>query len=76
MDVSVLGGTILNRQELRRAFTGKNASQIGDGDDTDNVTDAEVIAFGEYESSIKADRAARASLLASEIALSAAKKNR
>lgn len=74
LDVSVLGGTTLNRQELRRAFSGKNASQTGDGDDTDNVTDAEVIAFGEYEASIKAERVANAAARASEIALAVAKK--
>ena len=74
LDVSILGGTVLNRQELRKAFEGKTATRLGDGDDSDNVTDAEVLAFGEYEDAIVAAKAARAEAKAASDALPAVKK--
>jgi hypothetical protein len=52
LDVSVLGGTTLNRQELRRALNASQASPNGNGHDKDNVTDAEVKAFAEYEQAL------------------------
>ncbi len=55
LDVSVLGGTVLNRQELRKAFSGNAPSRHGNHNDQDNVTDAEVTAFGEYEDAIMVD---------------------
>jgi len=58
LDVSILGGTVLNRQELRRAFSGSAPSKHGNHNDQDNVTDEEVTAFGEYEDAIKVDKAA------------------
>ncbi len=66
LDVSVLGSTVLNRQELRKK---------GDGDDSDNVTDAEVRAFKVYLVAIKAEKDAQQNLRASEKALGAAKKS-
>lgn len=65
LDVSVLGGTALNRLELRKK---------GDGDDSDNVTDAEVLAFKEYEVAIEAEKEAQKTLTASKNELAAAKK--
>ena len=58
LDVSVLGGTVLNRQELRNAFSGGAPSRHGNHNDNDNVTDAEVKAFGEYEDAIRVNKAA------------------
>ena len=58
LDVSILGGTVLNRQELRHAFAGKVPTGQGNHDDKDNVTDAEVTAFGKYEEAIKVKKAA------------------
>jgi hypothetical protein len=58
LDVYVLGGTVLNRQELRNAFSGNAPSRHGNHNDHDNVTDAEVTAFGEYEDAIRVSKAA------------------
>ena len=52
LDVSILDGIVLNREELRRAYEGQNPSKSGNGNDRDNVSDAEVTAFGAYESAI------------------------
>lgn len=59
LDVSALGKTTLNRQELRSAFEGNKPAMKGDGSDSDNVSDAEVIKFGEYETAIVANKRAR-----------------
>jgi hypothetical protein len=52
LDVSVLGGTTMNRQELRRSLNASKVAPHGNGNDKDNVTDAEVKAFGEYEQAL------------------------
>lgn len=75
LDVSVLGGTTLNRQELRNAFGGKKPSKTGNNNDADNVTDAEVVAFGEYEKAVAAKKSADAQLDAADKALKAATKS-
>ena len=75
LDVSVLGGTVLNRQELRRAFDGKTPSERGNNNDADNVTDAEVKAFGEYEKAIVANKEAVAELETAGNALKAANRS-
>lgn len=59
LDVSVVGATRMNREELRKAFDGHNPSKQGNRNDGDNVTDAEVKAFGEYEKSIVVQKNAR-----------------
>ncbi|WP_052310998.1 hypothetical protein [Rubrivivax gelatinosus] len=69
LDVSVLGGTVLNRQELRRAFEGKNGTRRGNGNDRDNVTDAEVAAFGAHEEATKLDDISQAEVKAARAAL-------
>ena len=74
LDVSVLGGTVLNRQELRKAFSGNAPGRHGNHDDQDNVTDAEVTAFGEYEEAIKVDKAAEKDALQAREALKNANK--
>ena len=60
LDVSVVGGTRMNREELRKAFEGNSPSMQGNRNDGDNVTDAEVQAFGDYEKAIVAQKTARA----------------
>jgi hypothetical protein len=62
LDVSVVGGTTMNRQELRRALSASHTNPHGNGNDKDNVTDAEVKAFGEYEQAIVDDKRAQADL--------------
>jgi hypothetical protein len=74
LDVEYVGKTLLNRQELRRAFLGKKPSGKGDGDDTDNVSDAEVTAFGEFEDADAAYTKSQAELVAARNASAAAKK--
>lgn len=74
LDVSILGGTILNRQELRRAFSGTNPSRTGNHNDRDNVSDAEVTAFGEYEAAISDEKAAVTAVKEAQKELAAAKK--
>ena len=76
LDVGYVGLTRMNRQELRHAFEGKKPSKNGNGDDADNVSDAEVETFAEYESAIVEAKAARAKLSAAEKALVAAKKTK
>ena len=76
LDVGYVGLTRMNRQELRSAFEGKKPSKSGNGDDTDNVSDAEVTKFAEYESAIIEAKTARADLSAAEKALKAAKKTK
>ena len=76
LDVNYVGKTRMNRQELRNAFEGKKPSKKGDGDDNDNVTNAEVAAFGEYEDAIAANRKAQSDLAAAQKALEAANKTK
>jgi hypothetical protein len=71
LDVSILGGTKLNRQELRDPIKRKT----GAGNDTDNVTDAEAKAFDAYEQALVAAKKAEAEKKAAETALTAAKKS-
>lgn len=73
LDVSILGGTKMNRQELRNAFLGKKPSKSGNSNDDDNVTDAEVTAFGEYEDAIIAAKEAGKANAAAMAALKNAK---
>lgn len=75
LDVSVLGGTTINRQELRRSLNASKAAPHGNGNDKDNVTDAEVSAFGEYEQALVDKKRADAELNSANQALSVAKKS-
>ena len=75
LDVSILGGTILNRQELRRALNTSKTTPKGNGNDQDNVTDAEVKAFGEYEKALVDKKRAEAELKEAQASLAAAKKS-
>lgn len=76
LDVSVLDSTTLNRQELRRSLNAsKAAAPHGNGNDKDNVSDAEVKAFGEYEQAVVDKKQADAELNAANTALAAAKKS-
>lgn len=69
LDVDYVGKTHMNRQELRLSqSTGK-----GNADDTDNVSDAEVKRFKEYEAAIVANKKAQTDLIA---ATNAAKASR
>lgn len=72
LDVSMVGQTALNRQELRKAFEGKKPSKTGNANDGDNVSDAEVKKFGEYEDSIVVSKKAVAEREAAQKALTAA----
>lgn len=74
LDVSVLGGTKLNRQELRNAFSGSAPGRHGNHNDQDNVTDAEVTAFGEYEDAIKVRKTAETAEDQAKVALDKANK--
>lgn len=74
LDVGYVGLARMNRQELRKAFEGKKPSQKGNQNDADNVTDAEVKAFGEYETAIVDKKSAGDELDAAQKALKAAKK--
>lgn len=76
LDVSYVGSTHINRQELRRAFEGKKASKKGNGNDADNVSDAEVEKFGEYEAAIVEAKTAKVDLRKAEQALKAAEKTK
>ncbi|WP_140633890.1 hypothetical protein [Methylibium rhizosphaerae] len=64
LDVNYVGKTRMNRQELRTALEGKKPSGKGNGNDADNVTDAEVTAFKEYEDAIVARKKADAEFAA------------
>ncbi len=66
LDVSVVGGTTMNRQELRRALGASKTSPHGNGNDKDNVTDAEVKAFGEYEQAMVNKKRAESELIAAD----------
>ena len=66
LDASVVGGTVLNRQELRR-------SRTGNGNDKDNVTDAEVKAFRQLEAATAAKKNADAEVDAAEKASQSAR---
>lgn len=74
LDVSYVGSTRVNREELRKALEGKNASKKGNSNDGDNVSDAEVKAFSDYEGTILETKTAKAELAKAEKALAAAKK--
>ncbi|MFG6447095.1 hypothetical protein ACG0Z6_02430 [Roseateles sp. BYS180W] len=59
LDVAVLGGTVLNREELRQAMKKMGAEQgIGNKNDKDLVSEAEITAFAAYEKSMAAQKAA------------------
>lgn len=75
LDVNFVGKTRMNRQELRAAFEGKKPAKVGDGDDKDNVTNAEVAAFGEYEKAIVEAKRAKADASDARRVLDAAKKS-
>jgi hypothetical protein len=75
LDVAVVGGTTMNRQELRRALSASHANPHGNGNDKDNVTDAEVKAFGEYERAIVDGKKAQAELKDAGKALVAARRS-
>ena len=55
---------------------GKKPAKKGDGIDTNNVSDAEVTKFGEYEDAIVAKKKAQAERKAAQDALTAAKKSK
>ncbi len=69
LDVSVVGGTTMNRQELRRALSASHTNPHGNGNDKDNVTDAEVKAFGEYEQAMVDKKKADAEVIAADRAM-------
>lgn len=71
LDVSILGSTKLNRQELRNPIKRKT----GAGNDTENVTDAEAKAFDQYELAVVELKAAENEQEAAKNVLSAAKKS-
>lgn len=71
LDVSILGGTNLNRQELRDSKKRKD----GAGNDKDNVTDAEAKAFDEYEQALVTTKNAVAEDKAAKAALAVARKS-
>jgi hypothetical protein len=70
LDVNYVGKFKINRQELRA----NQKSGKGNGRDDDNVSDAEVKAFKEYEAAIVADKNAKADLVRATKRLDAAKK--
>jgi hypothetical protein len=76
LDVNYVGKTRMNREELRKAFLGKKPAKKGDADDKDNVTDAEIKAFGEYEDAIGLNKKAQAELQAANKALTEANKSK
>lgn len=76
LDVSVVGGTKMNREELRRSLHASGTSPHGNGNDKDNVTDAEVTAFGAYERAIVETKQAKAEKDAAEKALADAANSR
>jgi hypothetical protein len=69
LDVSVVGGTTMNRQELRHALSASHTNPHGNGNDKDNVTDAEVKAFGEYEQAIVDKKKADAEVITADKAM-------
>jgi hypothetical protein len=75
LDVAVVGGTKFNRQELRKAFSGKKPSKQGNHVESDNVTDAEVEAFGEYEDAIFENKKAAQVLKGAQKDLAVAKRS-
>lgn len=75
LDVSVLGGTAMDRQELRRSLNASRISPRGNANDKDNVTDAEVKAFGQYEHAVAERRRAEAEKAASDKAMTDAIKS-
>lgn len=76
LDVSVLGATTLNRQELRRALNAAKTNPHGNGNDKDSVTDAEVTAFDAYErASVDTNREAAEKITADKALASALKSN-
>ncbi|MDO9235434.1 MAG: hypothetical protein Q7U28_05285 [Aquabacterium sp.] len=75
LDVSVVDGTTMNRQELRRSINASKTSPHGNGNDKDNVTEAEVKAFGGYEQALVDTKRAKAEKEAADQALAAAKKS-
>jgi hypothetical protein len=70
LDVNHVGKFKINRQEVRA----NQKSGKGNGRDDDNVSDAEVKAFKEYETAIVADKSAKAELVRTTKELDAAKK--
>lgn len=73
LDVDLVGGTRINRQELRAAI--ENKTRQGNRNDNDNVSEAEIQAFGRLEDAIEANKKARAELIAADKAREAAKKS-
>lgn len=81
LDVNMVGGTKMNREELRNSFlpttkTGTDkkkvttpATEAGNQNDKDNVTDDEVTLFKEYEDAIVARKEADAEVKAATAAL-------
>lgn len=74
LDVAAVGGTKMNRQELRNAFSGKNPAKKGNANDADNVSESEIARFGEYEDGIVATKKKRADVDAVNQALKLAEK--
>ena len=81
LDVNMVGGTRMNREELRNSLlpstkTGKDGKKVstpaanaGNNNDQDNVTDQEVTLFKEYEDAIVARKQADAESDAAKNAL-------
>ena len=74
LDVALIGGTRINRQELRRAVNASRAEPQGNKNDADNVSDAEVAAFAKYEQAIVENKKAGDDLEAATRALNKAHK--
>lgn len=69
LDVNYVGATRMNREELRESIEGHKSA--GNGNDTDNVSDAEVARFKEYEDAVGATKRADAELEAAKNAAKA-----
>ena len=76
LDVAAVAGTRMNRQELRNAFAGAKPAKQGNANDKDNVSEAEITRFGEYEDSIVDTKKARANVSAADQTLKAARKTK
>lgn len=62
LDVNYVGKTRMNRQELRASLEGRKPRGTGNGNDADNVSDAEVVAFKAFEASLVEEKKADTAL--------------
>lgn len=73
LDVNYVGGTHINRQELRKSLAAKNPT--GNHNDNDNVSDDEVTLFKDYEDTIVAKKKANIEVAAANSAMKNPKLN-